>query len=162
MKLTDHEKEDRTAKQRERRALSIADATEQACEYFGFLAAEELDLGDDGPYLRIPNPQLLSPEQQAAFNKLRMEFEDCDREDDINLPDGNVIRGAFLDPRRRDGVLVEPGYDVQLAIALWGEDDYRRFEAAGGRPGLISIVWARMDDEFRRRERNDSKSTRSA
>lgn len=154
----------REFKQKQRRALSITDAAEQACEYFGFLSYEELDLEDGGPSLKIPNPQLLAPDVRKKFDEVRLKFEDCDREPDITLPNGQVIKGEFLDPRRRNGVLVEPSYEVELAIAIWGEDGYARYQAAADKaptpvgPGIISMVWAQMDDMFRNRERNDSKS----
>lgn len=154
----------RELKQKQRRALSISDAAEQACEYFGFLSYEELDLEDGGPSLKIPNPQLLSPDVRKRFDEVRMKFEDCDREPDIELPSGQVIKGEFLDPRRRNGELVDPAYDVELAIAIWGEDGYKRFEAAAAKavspvgPGIISMVWAQMDDMFRNRGMHDSKS----
>lgn len=136
--------------------LSLAQAAEQAADYFGFLASRKIDLGDGGPLLEIPNPQLLSPDQQDRVNAVRVAFEDCDREE-IELSDGKVIKGGYKEPRRRKGKLVTPSYDVQLAIAVWGEDDYKRFAAAGGKPGLISMVWAQMDDQFSRRRERDPK-----
>jgi hypothetical protein len=160
--LSDHDERQRA--QKKRHALSLTDAADQACEYFGFLSYEELDLGDNGEPLKIPNPQLLPPELRKRFDECRMSFEDCDREPDVELPGGGVIKGDYLDPRRRDGELVDPPYEVELAKAIWGEDGYRRFEAAVEKsptpvgPGIISMVWARMDDQFRQRERNDSKS----
>lgn len=161
---SDHDDNVRELKHRKRRALSIADAADQACEYFGFLSHEEIDLGDGGPTLKIPNPQLFSPDQKRKFNELQMQFEDCDREPDVELPNGQVIKGEYLDPRRRKGKLVDPPYEVELAIAIWGEADYKRFESAAQKsstpvgPGIISIIWARMEDEFRTRQMNDSKS----
>jgi hypothetical protein len=146
-----------------RRRFSLADAADQACEYFGFLSYEELDLKDGGPPLKIPNPQLLPPEIRKRFDKMRMQFEDCDR-DEIELAGGETIRGDYLDPRRRDGELVEPSYEEELAIAIWGEDDYLRFVEAAEKsatpvgPGIISMVWARMEDQMKRRQRSDSKS----
>jgi hypothetical protein len=153
--------EDRNS--RKRRALSLADAAEQACEYFGFLSYEEIDLRDGGPPLKIPNPQLLSAELRKKFDELRMEFEDCDR-DEIELAGGETIKGDYLDPRRRKGELVDPPYEVELAKVIWGEDGYRRFAEAAEKstvpvgPGIISMVWARMDDQMKRRQRSDSKS----
>jgi hypothetical protein len=148
---------------RDRRKLSLADVADQACEYFGFLSYEELDLGDNGPLLQIPNPQLLPPDIKKKFDELRMKFEDCDR-DEIQLAGGEKIKGDYLDPRRRDGVLVDPPYDVELAKVIWGEQGYERFAEAAAKsptpvgPGIIAMVWARMDDQMRRRHSSDSKS----
>lgn len=151
---------------RKRRTFSLKDAADQASEYFGFLSYEELDLGDGGSRLRIPNQQLLPPEIKKRMDLLRIEFEDCDREEDVELTNGNIIKGPYLDPRRRGGELVEPSYEVGLAIALWGEDGYERFAVAAAKldppigPGIIGMVWAKMDDQFEHRQREDHKSYR--
>lgn len=155
---------EKASNNRKRQALSLSDAAEQACDHFGFLAYEQLDLGDDGPPLKIPNPQLLPPEMRRKFDTVRMSFEDCDREPDVPLPGGTTIPGEYKDPRRRKNVLVDPPYEVELAKAIWGEDGYARFEKAVEAsdipvgPGIISMVWARMDDQFQHRLRDDSKS----
>lgn len=162
--MSDHDEVQQKRNQKARRALSLADAADQACEYFGFLSYEEIDLEDGGLPLKIPNPQLLPSEMRKRFDEVRMKFEDCDREPDIDLPGGGRVKGEYLDPRRRDGKLVDPPYEVELAIAIWGEDGYKRFAAAAEKsstpvgPGIISMVWARMDDQFRVRQMVDSKS----
>lgn len=139
-----HHDDDET-RQKQRRTLSVQAAVDQNFEYFGLFSGERLNLGDGGPELEIPHPEYLLPEQQKRLGELRVKF------------DGYTLTssGEYVDG---DGDLVWPPYDEQLCVALWGEDDYKRFVAAGGRPGLVGVVWARMRTQFAKASRIDSKS----
>lgn len=140
----DHD-DDRDEHRKRRRALSLNEAVEQNFEYFGTLSGERINLGDGKPPIEIPHPEYLSPEQQRAVSAMRVKFAAYD-----------VTRnGEYLDSA---GNPVEPSYDEQLCLALFGEDDYQRFLAAGGRPGLVGVVWSRMQGQFNKRRLADSKS----
>lgn len=146
--MSDHD-DDRTERRKARRALSISEAVEQNFEFFGLFSGERINLKDGGDPLEIPHPEYLSPDQERAVSELRVEFSQYD-----------VTRnGEYVD---EEGKAVTPPYNERLCVALWGEADTKRFLAAGGRPGLIGVVWARMNAQFARARMTDSKSgTRS-
>lgn len=150
------------------RHLDLQAAKDQQAEYFGHESSLILDLDVDGvkEEFEIPHPNMKSEEQIKAFNKLHKEFETCDREPPtpvkVTMSDGSTMttepeKGPFIEPRRKDGELVDPPWEVAVCIALWGEDKARRFIAAGGPPGLVELTWSRMNDEFKKRMAKDPK-----
>lgn len=155
---------------RARRAVSPKVAREQAAEYHGFAASVEIEIGEE--IFEIPNPSLLDDDQQERFNDLNAEIErDCDREDDIEIPEhttpegttfpAKTIRGDLKQPYTVDGVPLKPPYNTRLAVALFGEDGYRRFKAGGGRSNQIALAWGQMNREFEARQAKDAKSNGS-
>jgi hypothetical protein len=135
-----------------------AEAREQAAEYLGFMASIQLDLGD-GTMFEVPNPGLLDDDQQVAFDELQASLEDLDHEDvQIRGDDGKLrTESRPKDPHRKDGKLLEP-YNIRLCKALFGEQGYQRFKAAGGRAADVGIYWSQMNKQLRDRRAADSKS----
>lgn len=152
---------------RERRAISPKLAREQAAEYHGFAASVEIQIGDE--VFEIPNPSLLDDDQQERFNELNFEIEsNCDREDDIEIPEhttedgvtypAKIIRGDIKQPFTIDGIPIKPPYNTRLAKVLFGEEGYARFKAGGGRSNQIALIWGQMNREFEKRRKIDPKS----
>ena len=123
---------------------SFADARSQAAEFLGFAASERIST--DSGVFEIPNPSLLDDDQQQRYDKLQLEVESWDRDED----------GDLKEPYRKDGQLVE-SYNVQLAKALFGSK-FKDFKAAGGRSSDVALIWWRMRKELADRSRRDSKS----
>jgi hypothetical protein len=148
-----------------RKLLSAKDAREQAAEFLGFMASVTIDVG--GKPFEIPNPSLLSPDQQDRYDELEFETEKLDRHPDpVNEDgtpkvgnDGHPLKGAVMIPHRVNGVRVE-NYETRLAKALFGED-YEAFIAAGGYPSQVGVHWAEMRRALEEREKSDAKSVGS-
>lgn len=146
---------------------SIQEAKEQAAEYFGFTASVYIQT-KDGKVWEIPNPGLLDDDQQERWEELQFQLEQCDREDDIVIPErtledgtfipARVIPGEVIVPHRINGELLKPPYNVRLAIALFGEEGYREYKAGGGIANQIALEWARMNKEYQERVASDPKS----
>jgi hypothetical protein len=67
-------------------------------------------------------------------------------------------------PHRLKGKPVDPPFESRYLAALWGEEKAKRYEAAGGTYGLVTMIMAQMDDQFAqwkrgRESRGDSKSS---
>lgn len=146
------------------RKLNLQEAKDQQAEYFGFESSLVLVLGDDE--YEIPHPQLRTAEQLKAFQQAYLKFEECDREEPapvtVTLKDGSTMKtdppvGPFIEPRRKGGELMDPPWDVEVCIALWGKAKTDKYIAAGGPPGLVQMTWDRMNDEFERRKKADPK-----
>lgn len=76
---------------------------------------------------------------------------------------GRVIKGQPILPYQKtdeDGntTLLTPNYNARLAIALWGEERYAKFRAAGGSSRIIGMIWQRMNRDTEEREASDPKS----
>lgn len=159
-----------------RRQVSPEQAREQAAEYLGFTASTEIVL-ESGEVFEIPNPGLLDDDQQERFEALQAELDTFDH-DEVEVPvveytvetrsDGSTYsepkivghrteRTLLTNPHRKDGVPVKPPYNVRLAIALWGEDGYKRYKAGGGRANQIALEWTRMNREFMAKVESDPK-----
>jgi hypothetical protein len=135
------------------------EAREQAAEYLGFMTGIQLDLGD-GQVFEVPNSGLLDDDQQIAYDQLQASLDDCDHEDvEIRDDDGKVVRteSRLKDPHRKDGKLLEP-YNIRLCKALFGEQGYQRFKAAGGRASDVGIYWTQMNRQLQERRLADAKS----
>lgn len=152
---------------RQNRAVSPQKAREQVAEFHGFAASVNIQIGDE--IFEIPNPSLLDDDQQERFNALQAEINKvCDREDDIEIPehtteDGTVfpaktIKGDLKQPFTVDGDPLTPAYNTRLAIALFGEERYRKFKAGGGRSNQIALIWGQMNQQYEERLATDAKS----
>ena len=153
-----------------RAATSFRAAQEQAAEYFGFAAGVSLQVGDE--VFEIPNPGMLSDEQQERYDKLLHDMRTkYDREDAIEIPEqkledgtvvpGRTIPGELIAPHCIDGELLPP-YWARIGVVLWGEEGYKRFRAAGGSSSQINLEWGRMNREFAERVESDPKSDGSS
>ena len=75
------------------------------------------------------------------------------------LPNGKKVKGVgYAIPLRRNGVLLPDSRDALRLIAMWGEEKYRRFEAAGGPPDMLTVVWAKQETQYQEWRRAGSKS----
>src|SRR6185312_10218487 len=115
--------------------LTPQQAREQAAEATGFLASVEILIGEE--VFEIPQRGLLDDDQREALNKLELETESWDREPDIEIPERRL--------KDKDGKLITPSYPVQVAVALFGEEKYKRFKAGGGRATDVTATLARLD-----------------
>jgi hypothetical protein len=161
---------------KDKRKVSVQEAKDQAADYFGFAASVVIKT-ENGDF-EIPNPGLLDDDQQERYDELQATIDTYDKED-VTVPefDTEVIHnpedGTFrtvtkkvaerteqvvLMPHRKDGVVIKPPYNVRLAIALWGEERYKKFKAGGGQSSQISLEWARMNKEYQERLESDPKS----
>lgn len=136
--------------------LTPQQAREQAAEATGFLAGITITI--NGEDFEIPQRGLLDDDQRDRLNELEMETESWDREDDLVLSDGDKRPGPLKVPYRKGGKLIKPGYPVRVAIALWGEEKYKRFKDGGGRASDVTATLARLDRKLVEREQIDSKS----
>lgn len=156
-----------------RRRLSLDDAIASVTQYFGFEGVKEIEV--DGEVYEIRAKVLWSPEQIKAMAELDAWLKTLDhdevevrnsitREVVVHPESGKpVTEKVLITPHRLKGKPVDPPFESRYLAALWGEDKARKFEAAGGTYGLVTMIMAQMDDEFaqwrRSRERSgDSKS----
>lgn len=141
--------------QEERNAQAIEDAREQAAQYLGFVQCVTVTV--EGQNFTIPNPSLLSYDQQERYDELQMSLEELDRHPDVLDDDGKLLRrGPIKEPHRKDGQRVE-NYDARLARAILGEE-FDEFVAGGGRPSDVSLFWAEMNRRLADKRAEDSKS----
>lgn len=138
---------------------SPLEARQQAAEAQGFAASVEIKAGDE--WFEIPQRGLMDDEQAERMAELELETESWDHNDDVTLSDGTVIPGQLKRPYRKDGKLVTPGYPVRVAIALWGEETYARYKAAGGRATEVTAALAQLDRRLGDRADADPKSVGS-
>ena len=121
-------------------------AIQQLAEFFGFQAHYDFTVG--GELYRITYRQFLPAEVERRLQEAEKSVEDCDRAE-ITLPNGKTVTGTTpAIPLRRNGELLPDGRDALRLIALWGEEKYRAFETAGGPPDMLSVVWAKQDEEY--------------
>lgn len=152
-----------------RRRLSLEDAVTQVTQYFGFDGVKEIDI--DGEIFEIRAKVLWSPEQIKAMAELDAWVKTLDHDEvEVRNPiSGEIVvhpetgkpvtERQIVTPHRLKGKPVEPGFEARYLAALWGEDKAKRFEAAGGTYGLVTMIMAQMDDQFAQWRRNrDSKS----
>lgn len=142
-------------------------AREQAADACGF-AASKVVLTPAGNEWEVPFIYLLDDDQQVRWDNLQYEMQSWDREDPIVLPENRledgtlipsrVIKGDYVTPYQRDGVLISPPYNIRLAMALFGEEGYRKFKAEGGRSSDVALAVRQMMDEFNKRLDDDPKS----
>lgn len=171
--MSEHEKPTAiSAVTEERRRVSPQEAREQAAEATGFTASIEIVIGNE--IFEVPQRGLLDDDQRERMDKLEMETETWQHENDIVIPartitksDGSVeivepmrtVQGGLKLPYRdKDGVLIKPSYPVRVATALWGEEKYKRFKAGGGRASDVTGTLARLDRRLEDRKKADPKS----
>jgi hypothetical protein len=159
-----------------RRESSVQDARDQAQELDGFTADETYTTPTGVPF-GVPNVGLLDDDQQERFDALNFKFSKCDKVPDGELPgrtvtakdpDGtevvteyppSVIKGTgFLQPYQTDGQLVVPNYNIQLVIALLGEEGYEEFKAAKGKSSEFADRVKKLAEKLAEREKADPKS----
>jgi hypothetical protein len=137
----------------------IADAIEQIAEFFGFKAHHQFTV--NGEQYCITYRQFLPVDVERKLQEADKSLEDCDRVM-VDLPDGKKVKGSgYLLPLRRKGELLADSRDALRLIAMWGEEKYRRFEAAGGPPEILTAIWAKQEAEYEKWRRAGSKSTDS-
>lgn len=155
---------------------SRQDVREQADEYSGFVRSGKVKAHKTGEEFVIPSLLLLDDDQQIAYEALQHKLNQCDRYPDTEVPERRItvaegdgettetviaahtVRGDFIQPYQKDGELLSPPYAVQMAQILFGEKEYKRFKAAGGRSNEIMLEMMRMRDESNERRLTDSKS----
>jgi len=137
----------------------LEDAIEQLAEYFGFKA--HYDFKVKGETYRITYRQFLTAEVEHKLQAAEKSLEDCDRVE-IVLPNGKKSTGLrYMSPLRRGGEILPDGRDALRLIAMWGEEKYRKFEAAGGPPEMLTTVWAKQESEYEKWRKTGSKSSDS-
>lgn len=134
---------------------SPREAREQAAESTGFLASIVIKAGDKE--FEVPQRGLLDDDQAERMAELELETETWDREPDQTIAE-KTYPGPLKRPYRKNGELVKPSYAVRVAQALWGEDTYRAYKAAGGRAADVTAALAMLDKRVQEREADDSKS----
>ena len=139
---------------------SPLEARQQAAEAQGFAASLEIKAGDET--FEVPQRGLLDDDQAERLAELELETESWDHDNDVTLSDGTVIPGQLKRPYRKNGKLIKPSYAVRVAIALWGEEKYARYKAAGGRAADVTAALAQLDRRLSERADEDSKSVGSA
>jgi len=138
----------------------LEDAIEQLAEFFGFKAHHDFKVG--GEVYRITYRQFLPSDIERKLQEADKSLEDCDRAE-LELADGTKVKTpSYMIPLRRKGKLLPDSRDALRLIAMWGEEKYRKFEAAGGPPDMLSIVWAKQDTEYERWKSAGSKSAGSS
>lgn len=157
-----------------------AEAQEQADEFGGFARSATVVAHKTGEKFTVPSVVLLDDDQLIAYEKLHFELNQCDRWPDTENPkqrfvnkgiDGTEVetevgahtqRGDFMQPYQKDGALIEPPYSIRLAIIFWGETDYQRFKAGGGRSAEIPEKLRELNAQIQERAAADSKSAGSS
>lgn len=139
---------------------SPLEARQQAAEAQGFAASLEITAGDE--VFEVPQRGLLDDDQAERLAELELETETWDHGPDITLADGTVIPGQLKRPYRKNGKLIKPSYAVRVAIALWGEEKYNRYKAAGGRAADVTAALAQLDRRLGERASEDPKSVGDA
>lgn len=139
---------------KERRKLTLDQALEQNADYYGFDLCDEILIGDE--VFEIRYREFLDAETRKRVNAAYQKYNDCEKEV-VTLPGGKEITTGYKEPRVHSGVLFD--LDEAVSRALWGDDKYERWIAAGGPPGLVQIVWNRMRHQFNKRLNEDSKSS---
>lgn len=135
---------------------SPLEAREQAAEAQGFAASLEIKAGDE--VFEVPQRGLMDDDQAERLAELELETETWDHAPDVTLSDGTVIPGGLKRPYRKNGKLVKPSYAVRVAIAVWGEEKYNRYKAAGGRAADVTAALAQLDRRLSDRVDADPKS----
>jgi len=131
-------------------------AIAQLAEYFGFDA--NYDFAVDGEPYRITYRQFLPVDVERKLQEVEKSLEDCDRTE-VELPNGKKVKGTdYAIPLRRNGKLLPDSRDALRLIAMWGEEKYRKFEAAGGPPDMLTVVWAKQNWQYEEWRRAGSKS----
>lgn len=131
------------------------EAREQAADYLGFMAGIPFTLGNNEVW-ELPNPAFLDPDQRKRYREHQRFMKTVDTEEvDHPILDGKKITQPVY-PFTKDGKDVDEA--ERLCIALMTEDVYKKFIAAGGVPGQITVHWNQMQHQLEERMKDDSKS----
>lgn len=159
---------------------SRQDARDQADEHDSFVKSGTVKAHKTGEHFTIPSLMLLDDDQQAEYDALQHELNQCDRWPDEEIPaqqvpertitddgmtttiaghtiPGRTIRGDYMQPYQKDGDLLTPPYNVRIAKILLG-DKYEAFKAGGGKSAEVVQELMRMSRESNKRLASDSKS----
>jgi hypothetical protein len=148
-------------------------ARDQLAEYYSFAKSDVIPAG--GELFEIPNPSLLSEDQQERYDVVQHQLRRFAHETIVirNMITNEVVvdpktgepltNRVLIEPHETtDGELVTPPYWSRVLKAVIGDDDYARFIAKGGRPNQFRLVWSKMQREMLERQAEDSKSKGSA
>ena len=159
---------------------SLKDAQEQADTYDGFARSGKIVAPGSGEEFTFRNPVFFGDDQLAAYQALNHLMNQCDRWPDTEIPEQSVestdlsgatvkthrgayvSRGDYIEPYQKDGELIDPPYEVQVAKIVLGEDDYARFKAGGGSSRELTMVIKKLRERVEEREAADSKSAGGA
>lgn len=148
------------------------EARAQAAEAGGFLSSRFYKV--DGGVLELPHPEFFDDDLQAGYDALKFESESWDHEeieranpltgDIIVHPETGkpVVDRRLMQPHRKTvgkkTELVE-NFNVQFCKLLWGDEDYARFKAAGGRANQVMVDLQLMQRAYKERLAADPKSS---
>jgi len=154
---------------------ALADAAEQATEYGGFARSAKIVARRSGEEFEVRSPLLFDDDQLIAYQRLHHLINQCDRWPDTQVPEQRIVskrengeevetyigahtrRGEFIEPYQKDGELIDPPYEIQVAQIVLG-DDYERFRAGGGSSRELVQLLAEMRIAAENRVAGDSKS----
>lgn len=142
--------------QEEFQEQSIEDAVAQATDFVG-LARPKVVKGKTRTWT-IPNPSLLSPEQEKRVNQMKIDLDKTlDRYPDVVDDDGKVLRrGLIKDPYQIDGELCD-SYEEFLMKAIF-DDEYEAAVQDGLYPSYFGLFWTEMNKRLAEAQASDSKS----
>lgn len=153
-------------------------AQDQADEYNGFARSKKVK-AENGEEFTVRNPMFFKAPQTVAYNQLHHRINKCDKWPDAQAPEqrmrsvqpdgtevetfigARVIPGEYIEPYQEDGVLVEPPYEIQVARIALGDEQYEKFEEAGGSPREVVEVLAELRRGVQKRADADDKSVGS-
>jgi hypothetical protein len=144
--------------QEEFQAESIEEAVEQASDHVGFARPKKVK-GKSGRVWVIPNPALLSPDQQKRHDQMKIDLDkQLDRFPDALDGAGKFLgRGAIKEPYQINGDVVGT-YEEFLMQAIYGDE----FDAAvedGLYPSYFGLFWTEMNVRLAEKRAADSKSS---
>lgn len=118
----------------ERRKLALADFRQQVIESQSQLSSLIL-LGNNDEEFEVPHPMLVSDEAQKRLEAVRG-FQDLDKDE----------KGEIKDPPQVKGKPAEPMV-IRQARALLGDEEHKKFIAAGGHSNDITLAWQMLVEE---------------
>lgn len=150
-------------------ALNPRKALEQSAEYWGVDLFKEYDVGDDEP-LQLYHPEYFDDETQEAYDQLMLNVETWDHTD---VPVYDALGRQVIDgdgkpqtvsqlktPHRQtvNGKPVRKNFNAELCKAIWGEEGYKKFQAAGGSANQVAVDLREMQIEFQKLARERLKA----
>lgn len=112
----------------ERRKLALDEFRQQVIEAQSQLSSLVL-VAEGGEEFEVPHPMLISDEAQTRLEIVQT-GEDLDKDGD----------GEFVVPSKIGGKLAAP-LTIRTAKALLGDEEHKRFIAAGGHSNDITLAW---------------------
>jgi hypothetical protein len=112
----------------ERRKMALHEFREQVIEAQSQLSSVVL-VADNDEEFEVPHPMLISDDAQKRL-EIVQSGEDLDKEKD----------GRFVEPAKIGGKLAEP-LTIRTARALLGDEQHKKFIAAGGHSNDITLAW---------------------